>query len=71
MKTNKNSECIEDGYICFNCADAYKGIWPKDHCATVHIGKCPFCLQKKGLAAVDDWNWKPGDRPFSARVGRD
>jgi hypothetical protein len=44
-------------YICSECAGKYGGVWPKNHLATFHIGKCDICKREKGLANVGDWNW--------------
>ena len=30
-------------FICWDCARARGGAWPKDHVATVHEGRCGYC----------------------------
>ena len=49
------------GYICSDCAKQHSCCWPHGHVATFHNGHCEFCLEKKGVCHVTDWDWPKKD----------
>lgn len=61
----------EPGYICDNCAKIRGAVWPPEHLATAHIGRCPECKKKVGLVSVDDWGWPEGSKRPAIGAGRD
>lgn len=44
-------------FICAECAEEVGGVWPKDHVATMHEGKCDMCGVLTGLASVADYDY--------------
>jgi hypothetical protein len=57
------SEALKQGRdipICFDCANAEGGVWPKHHVATIGPGHCPNCKRDEiPTCALSDWDW-PG-----------
>lgn len=71
-ETKERSEpVLETGYICGSCAAERGGVWPMGHCATCHIGLCPYCKQPASLCSIDDWNWPESSYKPGQGVGRD
>ena len=53
-------------FICRACAKAQGGVWPKDHVATIHEGRCGYCGKQKALANIGDYDW-PDNKPRGMR----
>ena len=47
-------------YICRWCAQKRGGKWPSGHAATQHEGECGYCLNRRGLCSIGDWDWPDG-----------
>lgn len=60
-------------YMCWACAEAKGGVWPKGHCATAHQGTCEYCGTKgTTLIPYVDFNWpKDPDTDKVAKRNRD
>lgn len=66
MKKSKVQKLVP-GAICSDCAQKFKLVWPKGHCATFWMGECSQCGQEKSCCSTGDYNHPSGGKVSGMR----